>query len=112
MTATATDTLTLSTDVLVIGGGPAATWAAINARDNGAEVVLVDKGYCGTSGATAPAGTGSGMWHPRRRHVRRRRPAGNAWAAISPTTIGWTVSWTRPTPTCIVWVPRDGIRSR
>lgn len=61
MTATATDTLTLSTDVLVIGGGPAATWAAINARDNGAEVVLVDKGYCGTSGATAPAGTG--VWY-------------------------------------------------
>ncbi|MGP3707884.1 FAD-dependent oxidoreductase [Gordonia paraffinivorans] len=51
--------LTLSTDVLVIGGGPAATWAAIHARDAGADVILVDKGYCGTSGTTAPAGTGA-----------------------------------------------------
>ncbi|GGK34192.1 FAD-dependent oxidoreductase [Nocardia camponoti] len=50
-----------STDVLVIGGGPAAAWAAIHAREAGARVVLVDKGYCGTSGATAPAGTG--VWY-------------------------------------------------
>lgn len=49
------------TDVLVIGGGPAATWAAIHARAAGAEVTLVDKGYCGTSGATAPSGTG--VWY-------------------------------------------------
>lgn len=49
------------TDVLVIGGGPAACWAAIHAREAGAEVILVDKGYCGTSGATAPAGTG--VWY-------------------------------------------------
>ncbi|MFT4393933.1 FAD-binding protein [Gordonia lacunae] len=55
------DVLTLSTDVLVIGGGPAATWAAINARDSGAEVILVDKGYCGSSGTTAPSGTG--VWY-------------------------------------------------
>ncbi|WP_439029854.1 FAD-binding protein [Gordonia terrae] len=55
------DALTLSTDVLVIGGGPAATWAAIHARDTGAEVILVDKGYCGASGTTAPAGTG--VWY-------------------------------------------------
>ena len=50
-----------STDVLVIGGGPAAAWAAIHAREAGAEVALVDKGYCGTSGATAPSGTG--VWY-------------------------------------------------
>jgi NADPH-dependent 2,4-dienoyl-CoA reductase/sulfur reductase-like enzyme len=43
-------------DVLVIGGGPAACWAAITAAANGASVVLADKGYCGTSGATASAG--------------------------------------------------------
>ncbi|MFF7943179.1 FAD-dependent oxidoreductase [Nocardia gamkensis] len=53
--------LQISTDVLVIGGGPAACWAAIHAREAGAEVTLVDKGYCGTSGATAPAGTG--VWY-------------------------------------------------
>ncbi len=45
-------------DVLVIGGGPAGTWAAIAAAAQGASVILVDKGFCGTSGATAPSGTG------------------------------------------------------
>jgi succinate dehydrogenase/fumarate reductase flavoprotein subunit len=49
------------TDVLVIGGGPAGTWAAIRAAATGADVILVDKGYCGTSGATAPSGTG--VWY-------------------------------------------------
>src|SRR5438552_16571522 len=48
-------------DVLVIGGGPAGTWAAISAAEHGARVVLADKGFCGTSGATAAAGTG--VWH-------------------------------------------------
>ena len=52
------DGLELVTDVLVIGGGPAATWAAITARREGAEVVLVDKGYCGSSGVAAAAGVG------------------------------------------------------
>ncbi len=48
-------------DVLVLGGGPAGTWAAINAAECGARVVLADKGFCGTSGATAAAGTG--IWY-------------------------------------------------
>ncbi|MBW4079822.1 FAD-dependent oxidoreductase [Paenibacillus sp. S150] len=47
----------LTTDVLVIGGGPAGAWAAWSAAKNGAKVVLVDKGYLGSSGATAPGGT-------------------------------------------------------
>jgi succinate dehydrogenase/fumarate reductase flavoprotein subunit len=47
----------MKTDVLVIGGGPGGCWAAIAAAARGASVVLVDKGFCGTSGATAPAGT-------------------------------------------------------
>ncbi|MFW0786858.1 FAD-binding protein [Gordonia sp. CPCC 206044] len=55
------DDLTSTTDVLVVGGGPAAAWAAIAARDGGADVIVVDKGYCGTSGTTAPAGTG--VWY-------------------------------------------------
>ncbi|WP_437626045.1 FAD-dependent oxidoreductase [Sorangium sp. So ce1151] len=47
-------------DVLVIGGGPAGAWAALGAAASGARsVVLVDKGYCGTSGATAPTNTGT-----------------------------------------------------
>ncbi|MBO4253690.1 FAD-dependent oxidoreductase [Streptomyces griseorubiginosus] len=52
---------TLNTDVLVIGGGPAGTWAAIKAAQAGADVVLADKGYTGTSGATASVGTG--IWY-------------------------------------------------
>jgi len=52
---------TLSTDVLVIGGGPAGTWAAIKAAQAGADVVLADKGYTGASGATASVGTG--IWY-------------------------------------------------
>jgi succinate dehydrogenase/fumarate reductase flavoprotein subunit len=55
------DFLDLTTDVLVIGGGPAGAWAALKAAQAGRDVVLVDKGYCGTSGATAAAGTG--VWY-------------------------------------------------
>jgi succinate dehydrogenase/fumarate reductase flavoprotein subunit len=49
-------TLSLQTEVLVIGGGMAAAWAAIAAARAGASVILVDKGYVGTSGVTATAG--------------------------------------------------------
>jgi succinate dehydrogenase/fumarate reductase flavoprotein subunit len=49
------------TDVLVIGGGPAGTWGAISAAQSGSSVILADKGFCGTSGATAPSGTG--VWY-------------------------------------------------
>jgi succinate dehydrogenase/fumarate reductase flavoprotein subunit len=52
---------TLTTDVLVIGGGPAGTWAAIKAAESGVDVVLADKGYTGASGATASVGTG--VWY-------------------------------------------------
>lgn len=44
---------TTAADVVVIGGGPAGCWAAWNARAAGASVVLIDKGYVGTSGAMA-----------------------------------------------------------
>lgn len=50
-------------DVLVLGGGPAGTWAAYTAASLGVKVVLVDKGYCGSSGATAPSGTS--LWNVR-----------------------------------------------
>jgi succinate dehydrogenase/fumarate reductase flavoprotein subunit len=43
-------------DVLVVGGGLAATWTALSAAQAGGRVVLVNKGYCGTSGVTATAG--------------------------------------------------------
>ncbi|WP_454915965.1 FAD-binding protein [Xanthobacter sediminis] len=51
----------LDCDVLVLGGGPAGTWAAFEAATSGARVVLADKGFCGTSGATAPSGTS--VWY-------------------------------------------------
>src|SRR6478752_8953330 len=50
--------LRIETDVLIIGGGMAACWAGISAARTGARVVLVDKGYVGTSGVTATAGPG------------------------------------------------------
>ncbi|MBN3910639.1 MAG: FAD-binding protein [Nostoc sp. NMS1] len=53
--------LDLEADVLVIGGGPAGTWAAWSAASSGARVVLVDKGYCGTTGCAAASG--NGVWY-------------------------------------------------
>ena len=47
----------LTADVLVVGGGPAGAWAAWSAASQGAKVVLAEKGYLGSSGATAPGGT-------------------------------------------------------
>ncbi|SAL42666.1 L-aspartate oxidase [Caballeronia sordidicola] len=50
-------------DVLVLGGGPAGTWAALHAARGGARVVLADKGYCGTSGAAAASN--NNVWYVR-----------------------------------------------
>ncbi len=55
--------MNIETDVLVIGGGMAAAWSAITAARKGAEVVLVDKGYVGTSGVTSTGGPGH-WWVP------------------------------------------------
>ncbi len=44
--------ITIETDILVIGGGIAGCFAAIKAREAGAEVTLVDKGRVGRSGQT------------------------------------------------------------
>jgi len=52
------DEIELSADVLVLGGGPAAAWAAWAAADAGASVILADKGYLGTSGSAAASGNG------------------------------------------------------
>ncbi|AFC30726.1 fumarate reductase/succinate dehydrogenase flavoprotein domain-containing protein [Paenibacillus mucilaginosus 3016] len=52
-----TQGIEFTADVLVIGGGPAGAWAAWSAAREGAKVVLADKGYLGSSGATAPGGT-------------------------------------------------------
>ncbi|MBA8964877.1 succinate dehydrogenase/fumarate reductase flavoprotein subunit [Rhodococcus percolatus] len=53
--------LEIDADVLVLGGGPAGTWAALAAARAGARVVLADKGYCGTSGPTASGG--NNLWN-------------------------------------------------
>jgi succinate dehydrogenase/fumarate reductase flavoprotein subunit len=63
MTMSNLDALSLTTDVLVVGGGMAGAWAASSAAKAGARVMLVDKGYCGTSGVTATAGPGH-WWAP------------------------------------------------
>jgi len=42
----------IKTDVLVIGGGMSGIFAAVKAKEAGAEVVLVDKNHVGRSGAT------------------------------------------------------------
>jgi len=47
-----TNEIQFSSDVLVIGGGMAGCHAAINASKNGANVILVDKGYVSSSGQT------------------------------------------------------------
>jgi succinate dehydrogenase/fumarate reductase flavoprotein subunit len=73
----AAETLDLLADVLVIGGGPAGAWAAVAAAQAGARVILVDKGYLGTSGATAPANTGTWFVPPgegRRAAIEQRQP--------------------------------------
>jgi succinate dehydrogenase/fumarate reductase flavoprotein subunit len=44
------------TDILIIGGGMSAAWTAISAAREGASVILVDKGFVGSSGVTATAG--------------------------------------------------------
>ncbi len=45
----------LDTDVLIIGGGIAAAFAAYKARLSGAHVLLVDRSYFGRSGCSALA---------------------------------------------------------
>lgn len=68
-----------SADVLVIGGGPAGAWAALIAARSGCRVILADKGYFGTSGATAPSNTGTWCVPPGQREdeiARRRRLTG------------------------------------
>lgn len=65
-------------DVLIIGGGPAGAWAAISAAGYGASVALVDKGYCGTSGATAPSGCG--IWHVENKGDLREKAKASRYA--------------------------------
>src|ERR1700749_4962288 len=77
--------IAVTADVLVIGGGLAGTWAAVAAAREGAQVVLVEKGYCGTSGVTAASGPGHWWVAPQARRevveARLRQGLGLAEAA-------------------------------
>jgi fumarate reductase (CoM/CoB) subunit A len=53
----------LRTDVLVIGGGAAACMAAISAHNEGAEVLVLDKGQVGKSGCSPNAHGGMALYH-------------------------------------------------
>ena len=48
-----TNTITMNADVLVVGAGWAGFFAAIKAREAGADVILVDKAYPSRSGASS-----------------------------------------------------------
>ncbi len=62
----------LGADVLVLGGGPAGVWAALSAAEQGRKVILAEKGFVGTGGATAAGNTTT-------IHARRASPE---WEAM------------------------------
>lgn len=75
--------LTLRTDVLVIGGSLAGAWAALAARREGADVVLVDKGHVGTAGVVAAANVGGYAVAPDADDETRRKVVGARHAAAA-----------------------------
>ncbi len=54
----------IETEVLVIGGAIAGGIAAIKAREQGCDVLVVDKAYSGKSGASISPPAGMGCWNP------------------------------------------------
>ncbi|WP_236796097.1 FAD-binding protein [Amycolatopsis sp. GM8] len=77
------------TDVLVLGGGPAGTWAALAAAAAGARVTLADKGFCGTSGAAAAGG--NNLWYVPPGPGREKAIAAREAAAGGLTERAWMV---------------------
>ena len=53
----------LKADVLVVGGGATACMAAISAKNNGADVLVLDKGQLGKSGCSPNAHGGMAVFH-------------------------------------------------
>ena len=53
----------IKTDVLVVGGGAAACMAAISAKNQGAKVLMLDKGQVGKSGCSPNAHGGMAIYH-------------------------------------------------
>lgn len=99
VTRESAEEIVLEADVLVIGGGPAATWTAIRAAERGVRVLLVDKGYCGSSGVAATAGVGHWLV-PRDPDVRDSEISVRESAGAFLTDRAWTndvldVAWDR-----------------
>ncbi|MCS7115506.1 MAG: FAD-binding protein [Nitrososphaerota archaeon] len=55
----------VETDVLVIGGGIAGSFAAVRAREKGLNVTIVDMGYAGYTGVTRQALLGFAVYNPK-----------------------------------------------
>jgi len=53
----------IKTGVLVVGGGAAACMAAISAKNEGADVLMLDKGQVGKSGCSPNAHGGMAIYH-------------------------------------------------
>ncbi len=70
--------LSAEADVLIIGGGMAAAWAAVGAALGGANVIMVDKGAVGTSGVTATAGPNHWWVAPKQREQAVTQRQGQA----------------------------------
>lgn len=101
----------IEADVLVLGGGLAATWAASAAAQEGAAVVLADKGFCGTSGVTATAGPGHWWVAPDKRDaaIRERDALGEGLADPRWMARVLDETWrTLPTLAAHYAFPRDG----
>ncbi|MBD2460258.1 FAD-dependent oxidoreductase [Oscillatoria sp. FACHB-1407] len=85
---------TLTTDVLVVGGGTGGTVAAIQAARRGAQTILVSEfpwlgGMLTSAGVTAPDGNElsafqTGMWGAFLRELQHRQPTGlnHAWVSF------------------------------
>lgn len=104
------DGLRLKTDVLVIGGGLAGAWAATTAARAGVNVVLVDKGYFGTSGVTATAGPGHWWVAPEQRDAAIRERLRRAYGLADPDWMARIIetTWqTLPTLSPYYAFPRD-----
>ena len=110
------DHVDLRTGVLVIGGGLAGAWAALSAAQQGADVVLVDKGYCGTSGVTATAGVGHWYLPPAARaaEVAARTRAGGDLTEPDVMYRTMEVAWQRlpELDPYYPWPARDGQPNR
>ncbi|MFH1651296.1 MAG: FAD-dependent oxidoreductase [Chloroflexota bacterium] len=61
----------IETDVLVVGGGLAGVLAAIKACEDGASVILADKGYVGKSGGAAFGAVDLGVFNPEWGHDKK-----------------------------------------